>query len=171
MPAKQILVLNAKQIQQKIDRIAYQIYEDNFEEKEIVLAGVVARGYMLAQRLKAVIEKVSPIKVSLLKIEVDKDASTLQSNVDGDVALCANKVIIIVDDVLNSGRTLAYALAVFVNIPLKKVRTVALIDRNHKSFPVASDFIGLSISTVLQEHVSVIINPTEQLETDAVYLS
>lgn len=169
MPAQQLLILNAKQIQQKIDRIAYQVYEDNFEEKELVLAGIVSRGYTLAQRLKKVIEKISPIKITLVKIEVAKDSSTLQSKVDAEIKCCEGKVVIIVDDVLSSGKTLAYALAIFVNISLKKIRTVVLIDRNHKSFPIAADFIGFSLATVLQEHVSVVFSDNKQ--EDAVYLS
>lgn len=169
MAEKELLILNAKQIQQKLDRIAYQVYEDNFEEKEIVLAGVISRGYILAQRLKAVIERISPIKVSLVKIEVDKDSSKLQSSMDTDISSCSGKVVVIVDDVLSSGRTLAYALAIFVNISLKKVRTVVLIDRNHKSFPIAADYIGLSLATILQEHVSVKMG--EDQSKDAVYLS
>lgn len=169
MPAQQLLILNAKQIQQKIDRIAYQVYEDNFEEKEIVLAGIVSRGYTLAQRLKTVIEKISPIKITLVKIEVAKDSSTLQSKVDAEIKSCEGKVVIIVDDVLSSGKTLAYALAIFVNLSMKKIRTVVLIDRNHKSFPISADFIGFSLATVLQEHVSVVFS--ESKKEDAVYLS
>ena len=77
-------------------------------------------------------------------------------------------MIILVDDVLNSGRTLAYGLGVFLNIPLKKLRSVVLIDRSHKNFPVATDFVGLELSTVLKEHVEVVLD--ENNEEDAVYL-
>ena len=76
--------------------------------------------------------------------------------------------IILVDDVLNSGRTLAYGLGVFLNIPLKKLRSVVLVNRSHKNFPVATDFVGLELSTVLKEHVSVVLDENNQ--EDAVYL-
>lgn len=168
MPAKKILILDKKQIQQKIDRIAYQLYEDCFEEKEVVIAGIVSRGYTLAKRLCKELEKISHLKTTLLKIELDKDSTSLNANTDIDPAHCANKTVILVDDVLNSGRTLSYGLGVFLDIPLKKIRTVVLVDRNHKKFPVSTDFTGLSLATVIHDHVSVILD--EKGEADAVYL-
>lgn len=169
MPTKKILILNNQQIQQKIDRIAYQILEDNFDEKELVIAGIISRGYLFAQRLKKVLEKISSLKVQLVKIELDKKSTTLRANSDTDVSKCKNKVIIVVDDVLNSGRTLAYGLGVFINIPTKKVRTAVLIDRSHKIFPISTDFVGHCIATTLKEHVSVVFGEGKQ--EDAVYLS
>ena len=85
-----------------------------------------------------------------------------------DIQDCSNKVVILVDDVLNSGKTLAYGFGVFLDVPLKKLRTVVLIDRNHKSFPVTTDYAGVALSTVLKEHIDVILD--EVGEDDAVYL-
>ncbi|MEO5911535.1 MAG: phosphoribosyltransferase family protein [Pelobium sp.] len=168
MTAKKVLILNQTQIQQKINRIAHQILEDNFEEKEIILAGVVSRGFRLALRLEKVLEKITDFKITLIKIELNKDSSKLESSINIPLADCENKVIILVDDVLNSGKTLAYGLGVFLNIPLKKLRSVVLINRSHKNFPVATDFVGLELSTILKEHVSVVLD--ENNEEDAVYL-
>lgn len=168
MSDKKILVLNQQQIQQKIDRIAYQILEDNLLEKEIILAGIVSRGYRLAGRLKKVLDQIAPFKSTLLSIELEKDSSSLQSTSNIPTDICNNKVIILVDDVLNSGKSLAYGFGVFLNLPLKKLRTVVLVDRNHKSFPVATDYTGLALSTILKEHVDVILD--EDGEEDAVYL-
>lgn len=168
MSDKKILVLNQQQIQQKIDRIAYQILEDNLLEQEIILAGIVSRGYRLAERLKKVLDQIAPFKSTLLSIELDKDGSSLQSKSDISTEICNNKVIILVDDVLNSGKSLAYGFGVFLNMPLKKLRTVVLVDRNHKSFPVATDYTGLALSTILKEHVDVVLD--EAGEEDAVYL-
>lgn len=168
MSSKKVLILNQTQIQQKINRIAFQILEDNFDEQEIIIAGVVSRGYRLAKRIEKVLAKISNLKITLAKIELNKDSSKLESAIDIPIKNCENKVIILVDDVLNSGRTLAYGLGVFLNIPLKKLRSVVLIDRSHKNFPVATDFVGLELSTVLKEHVSVILD--ENNEEDAVYL-
>lgn len=162
---KKLLILNKQQIAGKVDRIAYQLYEDNFEEKELILAGVVHRGFELAKRLKTVIEQISSIRVTLIELNVDKESSVLQSSMNVDISICTNKTVVVVDDVLNSGRTLAYAVATFANIPLKKLRTVVLINRNHTLFPVAADFTGLSLATVLEEHVSV------EFGEDAVFLS
>ncbi len=169
MSSKRILILDTYQVQQKINRIAYQILEDNFDEDEIILAGVVSRGYRLALRLEKVLSKISKLKITIVKLELNKESSKLESAIDVPIQDCENKVIVLVDDVLNSGRTLAYGLGVFLNIPLKKLRSVVLIDRSHKNFPVATDFVGLELSTVLKEHVAVVLD--ENNKEDGVYLS
>lgn len=169
MPNKKLLILNKKQIEQRIDRMSYQILEDNLDEKEIIIAGIVDKGYIIAKRLKSVLESISEIKITLMKIEVNKEISHLEANTDLDLALATNKVVILVDDVLNSGRTLAYGLGVFLDIPLKKLRTLVLIDRSHRNFPVSPDFTGLELATILKEHVTVVLD--EKNEEDAVYLS
>jgi pyrimidine operon attenuation protein/uracil phosphoribosyltransferase len=166
--AQKVLILNKTQVQNKINRIAHQILEDNFEEQEIILAGVVARGYRLALRLEAVLKEICDIKITLVEINLNKESSKLESSINVPIESCQNKVIVLVDDVLNSGRTLAYGLGVFLNIPLKKLRSVVLVNRSHKNFPVATDFVGLELSTVLKEHVSVVLDENNQ--EDAVYL-
>ena len=169
MADSQLLILDKKQIQQKINRMAYQILEDNLNEKEIVLAGIWDRGYKLAIRLKDVLVEISDLKVTMLKIELDKDNSSLVATTDIETAKVKNKVIIVVDDVLNSGKTLAYGFGVFLNTPHKKIRTVVLVDRSHKIFPISTDFVGLQMATVLKEHVDVVLDVEGQ--EDAVYLS
>lgn len=169
MAGSQLLILDKKQIQQKINRIAYQILEDNITEKEIVLAGIWDRGYKLAVRLKKVLAKISDLKIVMLKIELERKSSRLIANTDLDESHWKNKVVILVDDVLNSGKTLAYGLGVFLNTPHKKIRTVVLVDRSHKIFPIATDFVGLQMSTVLKEHVDVVMDV--EGEEDRVYLS
>ena len=169
MSEKKVLILNQKQIQQKIERIAYQILEDNLEEKELVLAGILNRGFTVAQRLKKVLEKISSINVTLMSIELDKDSHHLQASADVPLNEVENQAVILVDDVLNSGRTLVYGLGYFLNIPLKKIRTVVLVDRSHRRFPVAPDYTGLQLATVLKEHVLVVLDSPG--EEDAVYLT
>jgi pyrimidine operon attenuation protein/uracil phosphoribosyltransferase len=169
MADSRLLILDKKQIQQKINRMAYQLLEDNLTEKEIVLAGIWDRGYQLALRLRAVLLEISDLKVTMLKIELEKDNSRLAATTDIEPAKVKNKVIVLVDDVLNSGKTLAYGFGVFLNTPHKKIRTVVLVDRSHKIYPVATDFVGLQMATVLKEHVDVILDVDGQ--EDAVYLS
>lgn len=162
------LLLTEKQVLQRVNRIAYQIYEDNSDEQEIILAGIAKSGYLLCEKLAQAIQTISPLKVLLSEVIVDK-----HSQVNKEISISLNreqlqkKVIILVDDVLNSGKTMMYALKPFLAADIKKIRTVVLIDRNHKRFPVAADFTGLSLSTTLQEHVSV------EFDKDgaAVYLS
>ncbi|HMI05264.1 MAG TPA: phosphoribosyltransferase family protein [Pedobacter sp.] len=169
MAESQLLILNKEQIQQKINRIAYQILEDNLDEQEIVLAGIWDRGYKLALRLKSVLSKISDLKITMLRIDLDRLNSKLVANTDLDESQWKNKVVILVDDVLNSGKTLAYGLGVFLNTPHKKIRTVVLVDRSHKIFPIATDFVGLQLATILKEHVDVVMDV--EGEEDRVYLS
>ncbi len=168
MKEKKLLILDKHQIDQKIDRIAYQLLEDNFDEQEIVIAGIMPRGNYIAERLKNILDKIAPFKSVLMNIEIDKQSSSLKAKTDTDIQICHNKAVVLVDDVLNSGKTLAYGFGVFLDVPLKKLRTVVLVDRNHKSFPVTTDFAGIALSTVLKEHVEVILD--EEGKEDAVYL-
>lgn len=168
MSDKKLLILNHHQIQQKLDRIAYQILEDNFEETEIVIAGILPRGNFLAERLKKILDQIAPFKSTMINIELEKKASSLKASTDSDIQICANKTVILVDDVLNSGKTLAYGFGVFIDVPLKKLRTVVLVDRNHKSFPVTTDYAGIALSTLLKEHVDVALSADGS--DDAVYL-
>jgi len=169
MAESQLLILDKNQIQQRINRIAYQILEDNLDEQEIVLAGIWDRGYKLALRLQEVLLKISDFKIVMLKIDLDRLNSKLVANTDLDESHWKNKVVILVDDVLNSGKTLAYGLGVFLNTPHKKIRTVVLVDRRHKIFPIATDYVGLQLATVLKEHVDVVMDVDG--EEDRVYLS
>jgi pyrimidine operon attenuation protein/uracil phosphoribosyltransferase len=168
MSEKKLLILNQQQIQQKIDRIAYQILEDNFDEQEILIAGILPRGNHIAERIKVILDGIAPFTSTLLTIELEKQSSTLQAKINFNVQDCNNKVVILVDDVLNSGKSLAYGFGVFLDVPLKKLRTAVLVDRNHKSFPITTDFTGVALSTVIKEHVDVVLD--EPGEEDAVYL-
>lgn len=165
---KKLLILNKQQIQQKIDRIAYQILEDNFDEQEILIAGMLPRGHHLAARLKRVLDEIAPFNSKLLTIDLDRFGSSLNANIDFELEECNNKTVILVDDVLNSGKSLAYGFGVFLDAPLKKLRTVVLVDRNHKNFPVNTDYAGIALSTIIKEHISVVLD--EEGQEDAVYL-
>ena len=169
MSHKKLLILNQQQIQQKIDRIAYQILEDNFDEKEILIAGMLPRGTHIARRLKDILDKIAPFKSKLLTLDVDRNSTSLNAKYDFDINECNHKVVILVDDVLNSGKALAYGFGVFMNAPLKKLRTVVLVDRNHKSFPIKTDYAGIALSTIIKDHLDVVIN--QNGEEDAVYFT
>lgn len=169
MPQNQVLLLDHQQIAQKINRIAYQILEDNIDEKEIILAGIWERGYQFALRLQQVLMEIADFKTTMLRIDLEKEHSQLVAKIDLPEAQWKNKTIILVDDVLNSGKTLAYGLGVFLNTPHQKIRTAVLVDRSHKIFPIATDFVGLQLATVLKEHVHVVLN--REGEADRVYLT
>lgn len=165
---KRELILNNNQVQQKINRIAYQILEDNFDEDEIIIAGVWARGYRFALRLQNVLHKICTIKIIVSSVLLDKDSLNYDEKCDIKLFNLENKAVILVDDVLSSGRNLALGSAFFINTPVKKLRTAVLINRSHKLFPIATDFVGLELSTVLKEHVQVVLSENNQ--EDAVYL-
>lgn len=171
MSSKKTLILNKEQIRQKSKRIAYQIVEDNFDESTIVLVGLADRGYVFAERLQKILMEIAPDKTfELIKVTVQKTKRNLEATTDVPVETAKDKVIILIDDVLNSGRTLAYGLGVFLNVPLKRMRTAVLIDRSHHQFPVFSDYYGLKLSTILKEHVEVVLEEFDKKE-DAAYLS
>ncbi|WP_257669505.1 phosphoribosyltransferase family protein [Parapedobacter tibetensis] len=169
MSTKKVLVLDQEQIQKKTIRIAYQILEDNFEESSLILVGIAERGYVFAKRLKTLLEKISSLDIQLIKVTLDKTSRTLDVQTDIPIEQAKNKVVILVDDVLNSGRTLAYGMGAFFNVPLKKMRTAVLIDRSHHKFPIFSDFSGLKLSTILKEHVTVNLHECDGGE-DAAWL-
>lgn len=153
---KKIQILDSEEIKQKTTRIAYQIVEDNSEVKELVVIGVKPNGLIYAERLKREIEAIDHIKVTLAEIEVDK-AKPLENEIQLLPARLSldNKTVIIVDDVANTGKTLYYSLKPIMEFSPKKVQAAVLVDRQHKLFPVSPDFVGLSLSTTLQEHILV----------------
>lgn len=168
MSNKRTLILNKEQIRQKSIRIAYQILEDNFEEESIVLVGIADRGYIFAQRLQSILKEIASDKnFELIKINIAKNKRSLEASTDKPIETAENKVIILVDDVLNSGRTLAYGLGMFLDIPLKRIRTAVLIDRSHHQFPLFSDYYGLKLSTILKEHVEVELSESDDVEDSA----
>ena len=156
MSAVQTIVLNATQVSQKIDRLAFEIHENTCTEKEIIIAGIAGNGFKLAELLAQRLANFSDIKVNLVSVNVNKkDPLAVDASVALEKADAEDKVVILVDDVLNSGKTLIYGIRHFLQVRLKALRTVALIDRDHKRFPVKADYVGLVLSTTLQEHIRV----------------
>jgi pyrimidine operon attenuation protein / uracil phosphoribosyltransferase len=161
------LILNATQIEQKINRIAHQIIEDNYDEKTIVFAGVTGMGYKVALRLKEKLEAIASIKIELLEVILNKREPLLHPiEIKGNTANVINGVLILVDDVLNSGKTLIYALKPFIELEIRKISTVVLVDRSHKSFPIHVDYVGVQLATTLAERIEV----REDKEQLAAYL-
>ncbi|NAS32687.1 phosphoribosyltransferase [Flavobacteriaceae bacterium R38] len=166
MTAIQNQILSHEEIQHKIKRIAYQIYETFVDEKEIIIVGIKSEGLIFASKIAQSLKDISDIKITLCDIEMDKKNPHLPITISIEKEAYTNKSVVLVDDVLNSGSTLIYAVKHFLDVPLKKFKTVVLVDRNHKRFPIKADFKGISLSTSLMEHVSVVFSETG----DAVYL-
>ncbi len=161
-------ILDRNGIDQKINRLAWQIYENNVKEEEIVLVGVFGRGEVMSVELFKVLKQISALKIKLGVITLDKDNPYQEeTKLNLDLTDYANKVVILIDDVLNSGKTLMYASKHFLNTPLIKLSTVVLVDRNHNRFPIRADYVGLSLATTLQEYISVSLDGDSQ----GIYLS
>lgn len=152
------IILNHQEIQHKIRRIAYQIYESNVYEEEIILAGVQENGFLLAKKLKQNLEKISEVKPILCKVIIDKKNPLSEITTSLSKEDYTNKSLVLIDDVLNSGSTLIYGVKHFLDVPLKQFKTAVLVNRNHKKYPVKADFKGISLSTSLNEHVEVILS-------------
>ena len=153
---EKINILNINQVNQKINRLAWQVYENNFQQKEIVLIGIDKKGLFLAEKISECLNEISKIKTIVAELSIDKSLdvnSSMSLNISDDIF--TDKAVIIVDDVLNSGKTLMYASKLFLNTTLKKLSILVLIDRNHNLFPIKADFIGLSLSTTLKEYITV----------------
>jgi pyrimidine operon attenuation protein/uracil phosphoribosyltransferase len=149
------LVLNTVQIQQKIRRMAFEVYENNAKEKLLILAGIEGQGHTFAKILAKEIKAIAGIEVHVVKVSVDKLAET-QSEVAIDATSSfKKKVVILVDDVLNSGRTLAYAMKPFLETGVKKMEVAVLVNRSHTLFPITPTYTGYELSTTLTDHVEV----------------
>ncbi|MFM2206026.1 MAG: hypothetical protein RL213_1 [Bacteroidota bacterium] len=150
------LLLDSQQVRQRIDRLAWQIFEDNPDEKEIIIVGILQSGNQVAEILADALRSVSPVNVTSATIRIDKHrqvAGAAELSIPSETL--SGKVVVLVDDVLNSGKTLLYAMRPFLAIDLIKLRTVVLVDRNHRRYPISADYAGLTLATTLKEHITV----------------
>ncbi|WP_127018422.1 phosphoribosyltransferase domain-containing protein [Flagellimonas beolgyonensis] len=160
-------ILTHEQIEHIAKRIAYQIYETNVDEKEIVIAGINGGGLQFAKKIATILGKITDANIVLCKVDMDK-SNPLKSGVQTSIseAEYKNKSIVLVDDVLNSGTTLIYGTHHFLKTPIKQLKTAVLVNRNHKKYPIKADFKGISLSTSLNEHIKVVFEG----KNNAVYL-
>lgn len=153
---KKNLIINKESIQFKLKRLAYQILEDNYAEKEIELIGIEQSGESLAKHLKKEIQKIQKIKINIHLLNINKkNPISSPITISADVEKLEGKSIIIVDDVVNTGKTSFYAFKPLMEINAKSVKMAVLVDRRHKKYPVYSDYVGNKLTTTLQEYISV----------------
>lgn len=155
MNKSSVLILNQTEISHKIKRIAYQIYESNFQEDRVILAGIMNSGFELAKKLKKELETISSLEIQLCEVHVDKKNPLNEIKTSLSSEEYKNQSIVLVDDVLNSGTTLIYGVRHFLEVPLKQFKTAVLVDRSHKKYPVKADYKGISLSTSINETVKV----------------
>jgi len=149
------VIINNNQIRSKLKRISYQILETNLQNSMLVIAGIESNGYLIAKELKKILNKLSNIEVVLCKVKIDKKNPRKPIETSISKEEYSNKSIVLVDDVLNSGSTLIYAVKHFLEVELAQFKTAVLVNRNHKKFPVKADFKGISLSTSIQSQVIV----------------
>lgn len=146
-------ILDQSTASRKLQRMAYEIVENNLDEQEILLVGIQDNGSIIAESIRDLLQQISPIRFELIHLSLDKRSP-------GEVVVSKqmdfnNKVIIIIDDVANSGRTMLYAIKPFLSHHPKKIQTLVMVERTHKAFPVNSDYVGLSVATTLQDNIIV----------------
>ncbi len=162
------LILDQWALKQKITRLAYEIIEDQYDEEEICLVGIVAGGYQTAQLLKKEILKIKDVNIRLSSLKIMKDKPLEQAPVlSEDINSFEGKSVIIVDDVANSGRTIFYGFREFLTIQPKSIKVAVLVDRKHKRFPVLCDYVGTSLNTTIKEHIEVVFKGKQ---VEAAYL-
>ncbi|MCA0235620.1 MAG: phosphoribosyltransferase [Bacteroidetes bacterium] len=164
-------ILDDQQIRQKIKRIAIEILEHNFEEQEIILAGLNNNGLGFAQLLLAELLPLAPegMDITLTRIRLNPaNPVEYAPYIEMPAEALRNKSIILVDDVANTGRTIFYAVQPLLAVVPKKVEVAVLVDRKHKSFPIKADYVGLSLATTLLENIDVKIRDVEGMEVSLI---
>lgn len=160
------LIIDREKIHHKLKRMAWQILEDHYRDGEVILVGIAERGGRIAKHLGNVISEISELQVAVHTIQLDKEVpldNPIKCSISPDEY--RGKPIILIDDVLNSGSTMMYAAGYFLQKPIKSLLVAVLVNRGHNRFPIHVDYVGMELSTTLQEHVTV------DLDNEAVYLS
>ncbi len=156
-------ILSKQDIEKKINRLAFQLLENCFEEKTLFLGGIVGNGIVLANRIAKIIQDNSDLTVVVFEIKINKSEPWAEKTVlTASKDDLKNGYIVLIDDVLNSGKTMQYALMEVLQFPTKAIKTLTLVDRTHRRFPIKANFIGLSLSTTLKDRVEVILSENEE---------
>lgn len=155
------MILNHLEIQHKTERIAYQIYENFVADRRVIIAGISGGGYILAKRIYTRLQEINELNLNLCEVFINKKSPLQPIKTSIPATDYKESSVVLVDDVLNSGTTLIYGVKHFLEVPLKKLKTAVLVDRNHKKFPIKADFKGISLSTSIQEHVKVCFSKTD----------
>lgn len=150
------IILDSNDIVNKIRRISFEIIEKNIEEKDIYLIGILPNGKYLSEKIKFYIEDNSSLNVRLYLIDIDKKNLSVKSILPKEaIGEIKNKVIVLVDDVMNSASTFMYSIKEILNYQPKEIQIAVLIERYYKNFPISPNFKGLELSTSKSEHVKV----------------
>ena len=161
------LIIDGETISHSTRRIAYQIYEANFDNKIIYVVGIAKSGVLFAQSIISFLKQISDLEIHFIQLEINKKNPHLPIKTSNDVNILKNQSVVLVDDVLNTGSTLIYATKHLLEVPLKQLKTAVLVNRNHKNYPIKADYKGISLSTSINEHIQVSLDS----KSNGVYLS
>ena len=149
-------ILENIQILNKIKRISLQIIESNLDSNKIIICGIEKNGALLAEKISKELDLISDKNIIFCSMKINKSNPTEDIQLSIDINECKNQSVVIVDDVLNSGKTLTYAVKHFLDIEIESIKTAVLVNRSHKKFPISADFKGINLSSSLQNHVDVV---------------
>ena len=146
-------ILSADKAAMKLRRMAYEVMERNASEKQLVLAGIKGNGFEIAQMLKQILSEISTFSIELMLIDIDKQNPLIcQLNNNSDLH---DKVVLVIDDVVNSGKTLLYSLLPLLKASPKRIETLTLVERSYKTHPVHVDYVGISLASTFHDHIIV----------------
>lgn len=161
--AIQNLILDDSDVENKIQRIGLEILEDNIDQSKIILFGISDNGKLISQKLIDHINKISDIKIILIDVIIRNGSIAYNSKFD-----LLNESIIIVGDVSQTGKTLQMVISDLMLYNPSKIKTSVIINRDQTMYPVKIDYVGLSLSTSVNEHVDVMVDKKNRF---SVYLS
>ena len=148
-------ILDREAILSKIKRIAFQILENNYKEENLYILGINGGGAILAENISKELREISDLQPTCISIEINKSSPADSEVILSDMIMNSEEsVVLLVDDVLNSGKTVFYALRPLMDMNLKKIETAFLVNRAHRSFPIAANYTGVEIATTIQEHIN-----------------
>jgi len=151
-------ILDKEQIEEKIKRISYEIYEENFDDKSIIICGIEKNGSIIAKRVIKELKSICNINIEFINISLNKKNPLNTVAIKSSKINIKDKSIILIDDVSNTGKTLIYVIKELTKYEPKKINTAVLVNRDHTLFPIKINFIGLSLSTSIKSHIEVKLN-------------
>ncbi|MBH76169.1 MAG: hypothetical protein CMP68_03335 [Flavobacteriales bacterium] len=153
-------ILNKQQIEHKILRLSFEIIEGNLDTKSILLIGLEKNGFVIAKKIKNCIEQKASLNIDVVKMTLKKNK---ENKIFSDKITDEYKTFILIDDVLKSGKTIIHAIKELLKFNIEKLETVVLINRKHNVFPVGVNYVGLELSTTLENHIEVILDDEKKI--------
>ena len=153
-------ILNKQQIENKILRISFEIIEGNLDANNILLIGLEKNGFIIAKKIQNFIQQKTSLNIGVVKMTLKKNN---EKKIFSDKIKDDYNSFILIDDVLKSGKTIIHAIKELLKFNIKKLETVVLINRKHNVFPVGVNYVGLELSTTLEDHIEVILDDEKKI--------